>query len=115
MNDPVAPPIIAKLVKEPYPHVAIVVRVRSRTEAFDLRDLELQPIREIFYSSLEAARQALIAIGESATSAANIIKQIEAHYLEQLEATRSIRHDRYSIYSLAEKGSQDIKTLVELE
>ncbi|MDI1310086.1 MAG: monovalent cation:proton antiporter-2 (CPA2) family protein [Methylotenera sp.] len=115
VNDPEATLNMAKLVKERWPNVAIVVRVRSRTEAFDIRDLELHPIRETFYSSLEAARQALIAIGESATSAANIIKHFEVHDLEQLEATRSIRHDRSAIYNLTEKGRQDIKTLFELE
>ncbi len=115
VNDPEATLSMAKLVKERWPNVAIVVRARSRTDAFDLRDLELHPIRETFYSSLEAARHALLAIGESPASAAKIIKHFEIHDLEQLEATRSIRHDRSAIFSLAEKGRQDLKTLFELE
>ena len=115
VNDPEATLSVAKLVKERWPNVAIVVRARSRTDAFDLRDLELHPIRETFYSSLEAARHALLAIGESPASAAKIIKQFEIHDLQQLEATRSIRHDRSAIFSLAEKGRQDLKTLFELE
>ncbi len=115
VNDPEATLSVAKLVKERWPNVAIVVRARSRTDAFDLRDLELHPIRETFYSSLEAARHALLAIGESPASAAKIIKHFEIHDLEQLEATRSIRHDRSAIFSLAEKGRQDLKTLFELE
>ncbi|MDI1298075.1 monovalent cation:proton antiporter-2 (CPA2) family protein [Methylotenera sp.] len=115
VNDPAATLNMAKLVKERWPHVAIVVRARSRTEAFDLRDLELHPIRETFYSSLEAARQALLAIGETPSSAAKIIKHFEIHDLEQLEATRSIRHDRSAIFTLAEKGRQDLKALFELE
>ena len=115
VNDPEATLSVAKLVKERWPNVAIVVRARSRTDAFDLRDLDLHPIRETFYSSLEAARHALLAIGESAASAAKIIKHFEIHDLEQLEATRSIRHDRSAIFSLAEKGRQDLKTLFELE
>jgi monovalent cation:proton antiporter-2 (CPA2) family protein len=115
VNDPEATLSVAKLVKERWPNVAIVVRARSRTDAFDLRDLDLYPIRETFYSSLEAARHALLAIGESPASAAKIIKQFEIHDLQQLEATRSIRHDRSAIFSLAEKGRQDLKTLFELE
>ncbi|ADI30571.1 monovalent cation:proton antiporter-2 (CPA2) family protein [Methylotenera versatilis] len=115
VNDPEATLSVAKLVKERWPNVAIVVRARSRTDAFDLRDLDLYPIRETFYSSLEAARHALLAIGESPASAAKIIKHFEIHDLEQLEATRSIRHDRSAIFSLAEKGRQDLKTLFELE
>lgn len=115
VNDTVATLNMATLVKERWPNVKIVVRARSRTDAFDLRDLELNPIRETFYSSLEAARQGLVAIGESAASAAKIIKQFETHDIAQLEATRSIRHDRSAIFSMTEKGRQDLKTLFKLE
>lgn len=115
VNDSAAALEMAKLVKERWPGVAMVARARSRTDAFDLRELELNPIRETFYSSLEAARQSLLAIGESTSSAANIVAQFEKHDLDQLEATLKIRHDRKAISSLMEQGRQDLKTLLELE
>ncbi|MEO7345350.1 MAG: glutathione-regulated potassium-efflux system protein KefC, partial [Methylotenera sp.] len=73
------------------------------------------PIRETFYSSLVAAKQALVAIGESQGSATKIIKHFERHDLEQLEATRNIRHDKSALLSMAEKGRQDLKDLFALE
>jgi monovalent cation:proton antiporter-2 (CPA2) family protein len=115
VNDPVATLDMAKLVKDRWPNVAIVVRARSRTDAFDLRDLDLHPIRETFYSSLQAAKQALLAIGETPSDAAKFIKHFETHDLEQLEATRKIRHDMKAVYSLTQQGRQDLKTLFELE
>ncbi|MFD1122706.1 monovalent cation:proton antiporter-2 (CPA2) family protein [Methylophilus flavus] len=115
VNDSAAALEMAKLVKERWPGVAIVARARSRTDAFDLRELDLNPIRETFYSSLEAARQSLLAIGETAGSAAKIVEQFEKHDLDQLEATLKIRHDRKAISSLMEQGRQDLKTLLELE
>jgi glutathione-regulated potassium-efflux system ancillary protein KefC len=115
VNDPVAALSMAKLVKERWPGATIVIRARSRTDAFDLRDLDLNPIRETFHSSLEAARQALLAIGESPSSATKIIKHFERHDFEQLEASRSIRHDRSALLSMAEQGRQDLKTLFESE
>lgn len=115
VNDSSAALNMAKLVQARWPHVAVVVRARSRTDAFDLRELDLNPIRETFYSSLEAAKQALMAIGETASSAAKIIKQFEKHDIEQLEATRKVRHDKRAVLSLAEQGRQDLKTLFELE
>lgn len=115
VNDPAAALSMSKLVKARWPHVTIVVRARSRTDAFDLRDIDLDPIRETFYSSLMAAKQALVAIGESPTAATKIIKQFERHDLEQLEATRSIRHDKGALLSMAEKGRQDLKDLFALE
>lgn len=115
VNDPAATLEIAKLVKERWPELAIIIRARSRTDAFDLRDLGLNPIRETFYSSLEAAKQALIAIGQPASAATNIIHHFEKHDLEQLEASRKIRNDMSAIVSFAEKGRQDLKALLALE
>lgn len=115
VNDVEATLEMAKLVKERWPQVKIVVRARSRTDAFELRELDLQPIRETFYSSLEAAKQSLIIIGETATAAGRIIKQFEKHDMEQLEATLKIRHDRKALSSQMEQGRQDLKTLLEME
>lgn len=115
VNDSHAALEMARLVKERWPKVAIVARARSRTEAFDLRELDLHPIRETFYSSLEAAKQSLVAIGETASAAARIIKQFEKHDLEQLEVTLKIRHDRKALSSVMEQGRQDLKTLLEME
>ncbi|AKR42016.1 monovalent cation:proton antiporter-2 (CPA2) family protein [Methylophilus sp. TWE2] len=115
VNDATATLEMAKLVKERWPQVKIVVRARSRTDAFDLRELDLHPIRETFYSSLEAAKQSLIIIGETAAAAGRIIKQFEKHDMEQLEATLKIRHDRKALSSQMEQGRQDLKTLLEME
>lgn len=115
VNDSAAAIEMAKLVKQRWPGVTIVARARSRTDAFDLRELDLNPIRETFYSSLEAARQALIAMGEPASAAGRIIKQFEKHDIEQLEATLKIRHDRKALSSVMEQGRQDLKTLLEME
>jgi monovalent cation:proton antiporter-2 (CPA2) family protein len=115
VNDSAAALEMAKLVKERWPGVTIVARARSRTDAFDLRELDLNPIRETFYSSLEAARQALIAMGEPASAAGRIVKQFEKHDIEQLEATLKIRHDRKALSSVMEQGRQDLKTLLEME
>lgn len=115
VNNAAATLEMAKLVKERWPQVKMVVRARSRTDAFDLRDLDLNPVRETFYSSLEAARQALVMIGENSSAAAKIIKQFEKHDIEQLETTRKIRHDRKALSSQMEQGRHDLKTLLEME
>ncbi len=115
VNDPVAALNIGKLVKARWPDLAVVTRARSRTDAFDLRDIGLDPIRETFHSSLVAAKQALLAIGESPSAATKIINHFERHDLEQLEATRTIRHDMNAVRSMAEKGRQDLKDLLALE
>lgn len=115
VDDAAATLEMAQLVKARWPAVQVVVRARSRSDAFALRDLDLQPVRETFYSSLEAARQALVAIGESASAAAKIVRQFEKHDIEQLESTRQIRHDRQALTSAMAQGRQDLQTLLEME
>jgi len=115
VDDPVSALNIAKVVKERWPQVQIVARARSRVDAFDFRDLGLQPIRETFYSSLEAAKQSLIALGETSSNAAKIIKHFEAHDIKQLDITRKIRHDKAALISASEEGRQNLKALLEAE
>lgn len=115
VNDPVATLNIGKLVKERWPELATVTRARSRTDAFDLLDLGLDPIRETFYSSLVAAKQALIAIGETPASATKIVKHFERHDIEQLEVASVVKHDMGALLTMAEKGKQDLKDLLALE
>lgn len=115
LNDPIATLNIGKLVKERWPELAVVVRARSRTDAFDLRDIGLNPVRETFYSALVAAKQALLSIGESERVAEKVIKHFEHHDSDQLEATRTIRHDMNAVRNMAEKGRQDLKDLLIFE
>lgn len=115
VDDPPMALEMAKLVKQRWPHVPIVARARSRTDAYDLREMCLNPIRETFYSSLEAARQALLALGEPADTTTDIIKHFERHDLEQFEATRKVRHDRAALLNITEQGRQDLKALLATE
>lgn len=64
---------------------------------------------------MEAARQALMFIGETADSATKIIQHFEQHDHAQIEATLKIRHDRKALSSIMEQGRDDLKTLLEME
>jgi len=57
----------------------------------------------------------LLALGETPTSAAKIIKHFERHDIEQLEAARNVKHDMNALLSMSEKGRQDLKALLALE
>lgn len=115
INDPAAAIAMAKLVQSRWPQVKVVVRARSRTDAFDLRELGLNPIRETFHSSLEAAKQSLLALGETPASAGRIIEHFERHDREQLDAMLQIRDDRQAVLNLSEQGRQDLKAVLMAE
>ncbi|HYD33432.1 MAG TPA: monovalent cation:proton antiporter-2 (CPA2) family protein [Methylophilaceae bacterium] len=112
INDPAAAITMGKLVRSRWPQVKVVVRARSRTDAFELRELDLQPIRETFYSSLEAAKQSLVALGETPDAADKIIQHFEEHDLKQLDTTLKVRDDRQAVLNIAEQGRQDLKALL---
>jgi len=115
INDPTAALAMAKLVQSRWPQVEVVVRARSRTDAFEFRELGLQPIREMFYSSLEAAKQSLLALGETSAAAAKIIAHFEQHDLEQLDAILKVRDDRQAVLNISEQGRQDLKAVLMAE
>lgn len=115
IDDPAAALAMAKRVKQRWSHVPIITRARGRTDAFDFRDLELHPIRETFYSSLEAAKQALITLGETATTAARIVRRFEQHDEAQLDAMRKVRNDRQAVLNISEQGRQDLRAVLMAE
>jgi voltage-gated potassium channel Kch len=115
INDPATALEMARLVQRRWPHVPIVARARSRTDAFDLRELGLDPVRETFHSSLQAARQALEKLGEDAATAETLVHRFEQHDQAQLDAMLKVRHDRDAVLNLAEQGRQDLKALLMAE
>ena len=115
INDPAAALAMTRLVQRRWPQVHIIARARSRTDAFEFRELNLQPIRETFHSSLEAARQSLLALGENTASAARIIQHFEQHDSEQLDAMRKVRDDRQAVLNITQQGRQDLKALLTAE
>ena len=100
IDDPEAAVKLARLVGERWPNLPIVARARSRTDAYEFRDLGLHAVRETFHSSLEAATQALRALGEPAHSAWRMARQFEQHDLDDIgaytpRAARSRRGDEF--------------------
>ena len=93
----------------------MVARARSRTDAFEFRELGLQPIRETFYSSLQAAKQSLLALGETSAAAARIVQHFERHDLKQLDAMLKVRNDRQAVLDISEQGRQDLKAVLTAE
>ncbi|HSB97683.1 MAG TPA: monovalent cation:proton antiporter-2 (CPA2) family protein [Spongiibacteraceae bacterium] len=112
IDDPEAAVKLARIVGERWPRLPIVARARSRTDAYEFRDLGLHAVRETFHSSLEAATQALRALGEPAHSAWRMARQFEQHDLDILERTHRVRHDRDAVMSLSEQGRKDLQALL---
>jgi hypothetical protein len=106
---------LARIVRERWPDLPIVARARSRTDAYEFRDLEIHAVRETFHSALSAATQALQALGEPAHSAWRMARQFEQHDEDLLERTHRVRHDRDAVLGVSEQGRKDLATLLSHE
>lgn len=115
IDDPQAALRVASIVRERWPDLPIVARARSRTDAYEFRDLGIDAVRETFHSALEAATQALQALGEPAHSAWRMARQFEQHDRAVLEEMRRVRHDRDAVMSVSEQGRKDLATLLSHE
>ncbi|MCE9616245.1 MAG: monovalent cation:proton antiporter-2 (CPA2) family protein [Lentisphaerae bacterium] len=115
IDDPELAVKMTRIVRERWPAVQIVARARGRTDAFEFLELGLHPVREVFHSSLEAAGEALRALGTPATATAHIIRQFAQHDRELLERTRQVRHDQQAVMSIAESGRHDLEALLSAE
>ena len=115
LDDPQAALRVARIVRERWPDLPIVARARSRTDAYEFRDLGIDAVRETFHSALEVATQGLQALGEPAHSAWRMARQFEQHDRAVLEEMRRVRHDRDAVMSVSEQGRNDLATLLSHE
>jgi voltage-gated potassium channel Kch len=115
IDDAAAAIKLAKIVGERWPNLPIIARARSRTDAFEFRELGIDAVRETFHSALTAATQALRALGEPSHSAWRLVRQFEQHDIEMLERAHRVRHDRAAIISLSEQGRKDLAALLSNE
>jgi monovalent cation:proton antiporter-2 (CPA2) family protein len=115
IDDAQAATRLARIVRERWPALPIVARARSRTDAYEFRDLGIHAVRETFHSALSAATQALQALGEPAHSAWRMARQFEQHDEELLERTHRIRHDRDALLGASEQGRKDLEVLLSHE
>jgi monovalent cation:proton antiporter-2 (CPA2) family protein len=109
---------VAAIVRQHYPNLTILARARNRQHLFELRDLGVQHIvRDTFYSSLFAAKSALMFLGDSELSAdiaCNYFKQndeqlMNEQYKNHKDEEHVIAASRLSANQLIEAFARDQK------
>jgi glutathione-regulated potassium-efflux system protein KefB len=103
-----------EMVKKHYPHLKIYARARNRVHAYRLMDLGVDRlIRETFLSSLELARDVLVALGHSERDANEAIRRFREHDEEQLQRQHKIYHDEAQLIAAAKQGAEELERLFE--
>ncbi len=101
---------VVDLAHQHFPRAQLVVRVRDLTHAYDMLDRGITTFeRELFHSSLSSARQALQALGHSASEAGRMAERFEAHNMIQMKQQHAVRHDRTQLIALAKQNRADLE------
>jgi voltage-gated potassium channel Kch len=114
VDDPEASVRIAEAVQQNFPKLRIVARARNRQHAYALMALGIDHVvRELFFSSLNAARQVLEDLGlttsEAREAARRFLEYDEAMLVEQFK----VRDDEQALIATAKKSAQDLEKLFE--
>ncbi|WP_371187517.1 monovalent cation:proton antiporter-2 (CPA2) family protein [Thalassotalea maritima] len=104
---------IAKVVKEHYPHIKIIARAKSRISVLQFRDIGVySSVREMFDSSLHAAKLVLQEYGFDEARAEYMVQVFKMHDEELLDKSYHKQHyDLQEVIKVANQGRAELETL----
>ena len=106
----------AATVRKHFPNLPILARARNRVHLFRLRDLDIDAIeRETVRSSLETARQALVATGMDAAQATRAVDLFRAHDDKLLDAQYAVRQDEQQFIQTSAQSAAQLQELFEAD
>jgi voltage-gated potassium channel Kch len=115
LDDPAAAMQTVKRVRQRFPGLAMIVRARSRTDAYEYAEIGVPAVREVFGSALEAAARALQALGYDRDNAERIVRRFREYDERQIQESAPHRHDVAQLIALTEQGRRDIRQLLAAE
>lgn len=115
IDDAAAAMRLVKSVRARFPHLAIVVRARSRTDAYEYAEMGVPAVREVFGSALDAAAKVLKGLSYSGTEAERIVRRFREYDESQILRNAPHRHDMQKLIALTEQGRRDIAELLAAE
>lgn len=103
---------IVQLVRERFPHIAMIIRARDRYHVYQLAKYGVQnPIREIYESSLDAAKRTLMEVGFTEGQALANIKIFRDHDEEMIQKATLVSNDQDALIKMAEQSRKELKDL----
>ena len=102
-----------KRVRQRFSGLSLIVRARSRTDAYEYAELGVPAVREVFGSALEAAARTLGVLGFTETEA--LIKRFKEYDERQIVESAPHRRDVTKLIALTEQGRRDIAQLLSAE
>ena len=115
IDDPEAARTAVRRVRERFPNLKIVVRARSRTDAFEYAEMGVPAVREVFGSALDAAGRILTDLGYAEAKVERILRGFREYDERQILEAAPHRHDMGKLIALTEQGRRDIAQLLAAE
>jgi len=105
----------ARYVQQHYPHVRILARARNRTNAFDFMELEIDAVRETFFSALRLGEKTLLELGFGPLQAHRAVRRFRKHDEARLRESFPIRHDDKQLVAHSHRAREDLEQLLRRE
>ena len=115
IDDPEAALRTARWVRQHYPQVRMLARVRNRTHAFDYIDLEIGAVRETFFSSLRLGEMTLRELGFGPLQAHRTVRRFRKHDEAMLRESHPMRHDLQQMVAHSHRSREDLARLLRQE
>jgi glutathione-regulated potassium-efflux system ancillary protein KefC len=105
----------ARYVRKHYPQVRILARARNRTHAFDYMDLNIDAVRETFFSALRLGEKSLVELGFGSLQAHRAIRKFRKHDEARLRESHPVRHDIKKMVEHSHRSREDLAQLLQRE
>jgi monovalent cation:proton antiporter-2 (CPA2) family protein len=115
IDDPEAAMQTVKRVRQRFPGLAMIVRARSRTDAYEYAEIGVPAVREVFGSALEAARGVLKTLGFGESEVERVVQRFREYDEKQILESAPHRRDVKKLIALTEQGRRDIRQLLTAE
>ena len=106
---------IVKLARRHFHHLKLVVRARSRSDAFEYHEMGVPALRETFGSALDASEAALRALDHGPLAARRVVARFRRHDEELLAAQAPHRNEVKRLLAVTLQGRQDLDQLLASE
>ena len=106
---------IVMQARKNYPHLKVIARAYSRTDAFEYSDLGVPAVRETFGSALDTAEIALQDLGYGKVAARRVITSFRRHDEQALLEQAKHRKDTKKLITIAQQNRQDLERLLATE
>jgi voltage-gated potassium channel Kch len=115
IDDPEAALQAVKRIRQRFPELRVVARARGRTDAYEYAELGVPAVREVFGSSLDAARELLHVLGYEEANVGRIIERFREYDEASLARNARHRNDITKLIAISEQGRRDIAQLLSQE